>query len=136
MQLRSGDIIIIVLSFLIPGFIIVGIIYFIARYSDYKKRQNSYMNLIINEKLTSINELARRTNTPINIVVEELHRLANSGMLQASIDAKNGTVRLINTLSNKTPVIRSKSTKTTCPSCGAGITSNNTHCEYCGGEIK
>ena len=107
-------------------------------------RIKQYIALIINQRITSLDELSRATGNTYHVVCEDLNKIIEKGYLPGAY--LNLSIRQIILPGQRPPVYRQngptphmKTKVVTCKSCGAEIVvaeGTVRKCEYCGTPLQ
>lgn len=131
--------------------LLLGLFIIYRGYRNVKKPPqyvNEYINLILNQNVTAINDIAIKLNKDGSTVEKELQTIIAKGYLpNAYIDhqysmvvvsAKKSTVRQMGGQTNNNPT-QAKPTTLNCKNCGASnviLPGKPAECEFCGSPLK
>ena len=124
-----------------------ALLYYSKTLTDKAARNRRYIDLIVNQKEGSIDNIAAVCNIPYDTAVKELKYLQTVGVLSnISIDEVNRTISLVqpepsfinNAMNAFTQAGPQEEVTCTCPGCGAKVLlvrGSSAQCEYCDSPI-
>lgn len=124
-----------------------ALLYYSKTLTDKAARNRRYIDLIVNQKEGSIDNIAAVCNIPYDTAVKELKYLQTVGVLNnISIDEVNRTISLVepkpnytnNPLNTFAQAGPQEEVTCTCPGCGAKVLlvrGSSVQCEYCDSPI-